>query len=285
MVAEGDSEKPGHMLTHSVSLIDETVHIEVLGRHLTETTTPALSVLDDLPQNATLKQKVLAIDGLLICEGNCEPSLKDLADKMGNFYDKNKKEIIAKIEGHTIRHINCSILANEEKRCSTCKTYRQTLMVKRTRKKQKLQGIKYSIYAEDGMCTHYNLYNNILFTDTSFSMRTKLSILNTPEKRQHLNIYKHQTKALVAKMQRMQQRWEKVQKESTLILTDDMSSDLMSIMSEEGKTCHITDLPEDSFRKIFWEQQVTLSMTSQCIHQTVHTCTHARLYMYIIGCV
>ena len=42
-----------------------------------------------------------------------------LADKVGHFYD-NRKNIIAKIEGQTIRHINCTLLIQEGTRCGAC---------------------------------------------------------------------------------------------------------------------------------------------------------------------
>lgn len=83
---------PSHILTHTVTVAEDgSLHVEVLGRHLSRETTPALSVLDTLTQNATLKQKVHLINTLKVCSGNPEPSLLKLADKKGNFYTIEKE--------------------------------------------------------------------------------------------------------------------------------------------------------------------------------------------------
>lgn len=131
---------PSHILTHTVTVAEDgSLHVEVLGRHLSRETTPALSVLDTLTQNATLKQKVHLIDTLKVCPGNPEPSLLKLADKKGNFYTI-RKSLIAKIEGQTIRHVNCAMLIQEGTRCAACSAHRQSLMVKRSRQRTQIQG-------------------------------------------------------------------------------------------------------------------------------------------------
>jgi len=61
------------------------LHVEVLGRHLSKDTTPALSILDGLPKRTTLKKKAALIDTLTVCAGNSDPSMLALADKGGNF--------------------------------------------------------------------------------------------------------------------------------------------------------------------------------------------------------
>ena len=131
---------PSHILTHTVTVAEDgSLHVEVLGRHLSRETTPALSVLDTLTQNATLKQKVHLIDTLKVCPGNPEPSLLKLADKKGNFYTI-RKSLIAKIEAQTIRHVNCAMLIQEGTRCAACSAHRQSLMVKRSRQRTQIQG-------------------------------------------------------------------------------------------------------------------------------------------------
>ena len=130
---------PPHILTHTVTVAEgSSLHVEVLGRHLSTETTPALSVLDTLSRSATLKQKVHLIDTLKVCSGNPEPSLQDLADKVGNFYNIRNR-LIAKIEGQTIRHVNCAVLIQEGTRCAACSAHRQCLMVKCSRQRTRIQ--------------------------------------------------------------------------------------------------------------------------------------------------
>ena len=66
----------------------------------------------------------------------------------------------------------------------------------------------------------------------SFSLRTRLNILGTPDKRKHMRHYVQRTRALLAQVQRVKARWQKVQEESTLEIEEGLSSDLVTIMAE-----------------------------------------------------
>ena len=69
----------------------------------------------------------------------CKGHYQKLADKVGNSYDI-RKNIIANIEGQTIRHINCTLLIQEGTRCGSCLAYRHSLMVKHSRQNKRIQG-------------------------------------------------------------------------------------------------------------------------------------------------
>ena len=142
-IAAADTLPPTHMLTHTVMAAeDSTLHVEVLGRILSKETTPSLSVLDGLPHNTTLKRKVELIAKLKVCAGNMGQSLLDLAEKGGNFYNI-KRDLVAKVEHNTIRHVNCAILIKEGERCPACAAHRNSLRVKLSRRRKRKQGQSY----------------------------------------------------------------------------------------------------------------------------------------------
>ena len=139
-IEASDTLPPTHKLTHTVMAAEDgTLQIEVLGRILSKDTTPALSILDGLPHNTTVKRKVALIAKLKVCAGNSGQSFLDLAEKGGNFYNV-KRELVAKTEHNTIRHVNCAILIKEGERCLACTAHRKSLRVKLSRQRRRKQG-------------------------------------------------------------------------------------------------------------------------------------------------
>ena len=90
-IVASDTNPPKHKLIHTVKENEDgSLLVEVLGKHLHSTTTPALNVLDKLPRHTSLQRKVKIIDNLKICIGNEESSFIDLADKNGQFFARRK---------------------------------------------------------------------------------------------------------------------------------------------------------------------------------------------------
>ena len=103
------------------------------------------------------------------------------------------------------------------------------------------------------------------------SKHTPFSMLDTPAKRMRLRHHLQRAKALAIQVQRQKVRLEKVQQQSDIILEEDMASDLMAVMGEAKS--EVEKLPESSFKRMFWEQQVTY--TNTC------TVTIESLYVHI----
>ena len=129
-----------NILTHSLETKDDgLVSIQLFGRELNKNTTPSLQVLDAVSQKAPLSTTVAIVDSLTVCPGNDDPSLVELADKKGEFVNI-KKQVVAKVENGTARHINCTMLIDSGSRCDACSKHRKTLIVKCNRKKKRKQG-------------------------------------------------------------------------------------------------------------------------------------------------
>ena len=137
--------QPVNVMTHSIEESENgDLSIQVFGKILNKTTTKALDILDTLPKNASLKQKVAIISRLNICKGNDDDDFLGLANRQGHFIDV-KGQTIAKVQNGTIRHIKCAMLTNDVK-CDACTRHRKSLMVKRSRRKKTIKG-----------CIHYLL--------------------------------------------------------------------------------------------------------------------------------
>lgn len=80
---------------------------------------------------------------------------------------------------------------------------------------------------------------------------------------------------------------DKVQQQSTLVIHEELSSDLVSIMDSAAE--EIQKLPDTTFKKMFWDQQVlTYNVTSNTIFYNTFnqycTCmTH--IFYYILHCM
>ena len=125
---------PTHMISHTITGEGDALHIEVLGRHLSNDA-PALSILKGLPKSTTLKRKVQLIDRFKLCSGNSDPSMLALADREGKFYNIRGAPV-AEVEQKTIRHVKCEVLIVKGKRCHACERHRISL----SRKGKTMQG-------------------------------------------------------------------------------------------------------------------------------------------------
>ena len=104
------------------------------------------------------------------------------------------------------------------------------------------------------VCVQDSNYNWKLTSIAAPSKHTPFSLLDTPAKRMRLRHQYQRAKALAMQVQRRKARLEKVQQQSVVILEEDMASDLVAVMGEARK--EMEKLPESSFKRMFWEQQV-----------------------------
>lgn len=93
-----------------------------------------------------------------------------------------------------------------------------------------------------------------MFHTGSQSENTRLSILNTPQKRERVKYHQRRSRALLMQKVRLEAKLAKLQEESTVIAEDDLSDDLLTILTKEEHS--IRDLPGNNIKRLFWEQQV-----------------------------
>ena len=110
-------------------------------------------------------------------------------------------------------------------------------------------------------------------------MRTPFSLLDTPGKKRHMRQVLQRLRALLAQVQRTKARLEKVQQQSTLVIEEELSSNLLAIMAEAEEG--VQKLPDNSFKKMFWEQQVHICIGSTYLTMHPNTICVYILYNYI----
>lgn len=140
--------------------------------------------------------------------------------------------VIATVDGSTIRHIKCDYLISQGggKRCDVCKHYRKTLTSMLARKE------------------------NSTTDRTAPNSHVNYRYLSSPEKVkriQRLHTLQRQTKL---QLERMKARISQSIEENGIEVDDEVHDHLVSIAQENAENVLAT-CPEDSFRRIFWEQQ------------------------------
>ena len=111
------------------------------------------------------------------------------------------------------------------------------------------------------------IQNTLSFTRL-FSMKTPFSVLDTLGKRKHVKQLLQRARTLQAQVQRTKARLAQVQQQSTMAVEEELSEDLVAIMAEADEG--MQKLPEGSFKKMFWKQQV-----QKCNHYKYFTTMHA----------
>ena len=134
----------------------------------------------------------------------------------------------------SLYHVNCEVLIKPEvnRRCEYCKNHRKSLsaMACRTQKDKR----------------------------TDPSSHTNYSYLNTPEKNERLSRLHQQSRTLSIRVSYLQQRLSSVTIEHGITLTDNLHQDVVKIATANTKNVYC-NYPEDSFQRLFWDQQVKAS--------------------------
>ena len=135
------------------------------------------------------------------------------------------------VYAQTVRYKSCEMVTNGVK-CGQCVQYRDSLRKSfhRWEKKKKSSPSR----------------------RTSTSSCTNFALLNTPEKLQR---YKKLKSRLVSTERKLKDAMEKLTLQHGVILEPQMNDDLTTIMEEMSEDVEKMN-PEQSFRRLFWEQQL-----------------------------
>jgi len=93
---------------------------------------------------------------------------------------------------------------------------------------------------------------------TDPSSHTNYSCLHTPEKDERMSRIQQEKRKLNIRISQLQERISSVTAKVGITLTDDLHNDVVKIAAANTKRVHST-YSEDSFQRIFWDQQVQAS--------------------------
>ena len=194
------------------------------------------------------------ISGSVCCQGNSDPEFLNLPnihkDAMMDHSSKHLKSFIPAVAipmyigenrvavidatrtgQSTLFHVDCEILIqpSSNNRCIACTKHRKSLSAMKARKSKD--------------------------TDkTDPSSHTNYAFLCTPEKNERLHRLQQAKKRAKLQSDRLKQKIEEVVDQSGVVVDDELHEDLRNIAAECTEQVHKA-CPEDTFKRLFWDQQ------------------------------
>ena len=233
------------IITHSVRVnTDLSWEAFVQGQRVTSSKSKLLAKFPDVLDIECLNSLITCLDMSTICPGHPDKNFVEMLSTMkGKISSRHGKETVAIIDSfapvflngetynQTVRHVQCEIITNTAK-CTHCIQYRNSL--------------RKSFHS-------WKKRNSTSPTRrTSTSSCTNFTLLNTPEKLQR---YKNLKRRSLATERRLKDVMEKLTLKHGISLDEHMHNDFETIMHEMTEKVQQSHA-EDSFRRIFWEQQL-----------------------------
>ena len=146
----------------------------------------------------------------------------------------------------TVRHSNCKLLLDGHRRCSACSIHRHSMRTMLSRKKSS---------------------ENTTSSDPSSHVNYRY--LADHEKTERLHRLHEEVRALNRKVQKMEKKLEEILETHGSTLDEELHNDMKSIMAENAQS--IADKhPNDTFARVFWEQQMKASSLSDARQMRWH---------------
>lgn len=144
----------------------------------------------------------------------------------------------------TVKHVNCSLLLDDKdsQQCSSCKSHRKILLVQLSRRKE----------------------SSLSHVDTS--SHTNYRFLSTPEKIQRMRLMKRDSKILRLRCDGLMNKLAVLMEKRGVYVDENMEKDLVTIMETNSANIE-SEFPDDSFQKLFWQQQMNAVKTSPRGHR------------------
>ena len=233
------------VVTHSITIHDDlTWTATVHGHKVDNKKSPLLSAVPNELNENSLGNLLRKLDQCRVCPGHPDKHFIEMvSSKRGTCKGRNGKDIIAVVDKYapvtlngevydaTVRNSQCEIIISGAK-CEKCVSYRDYL------RKAYHRWIKTKQTSPSRR--------------TSSTSKANFRYLDTPEKEQRYKKLKRRSRETERKLR---DTIERLTQENGVSMEPDMQNDLESIMEE--KTAEVRNMyPENSLRRIFWEQQL-----------------------------
>ena len=232
------------IVTHSLTVNNDfTWTAFVHGYQVNDKTSQALANFSEKLDSQSLNALLMQLDRCTVCPGHPDKHLVEMLSSMkGKLTSRHGDDIVASLDSYapvmlngevyvqTIRFKSCEIIVGSAK-CGHCIQYRDSLRKSFHRWEKK--EISPSRRTATSSCTNFALFN-------------------TPEKLQR---YKKLKSRSVATERKLKDAMEKLTLQHGVTLEPQMQDDLTSIMEEMSDEVRKMNL-EQSFRRLFWEQQL-----------------------------
>lgn len=226
-------------ISHSLSIRPNlTWDLFVHGKPVSSETCSALSSASLCICPGSVNAFLKLIDSLSICAGHPDSKFIELAQARKGSFTSAILDTYAPVNlkgetyAQTVRTLSCEVLIPlPSVRCSVCLKYRNTLRYMCSRQKKKME------QSQSPSSSHAN--NRFLCTPQRNEKMKRL--------RERATLAETKTKQLTKMLDRLVK--------DSISVDDDLNSDLANIMDEQTEKVR-QECPEDTFRRIFWEEQV-----------------------------
>ena len=233
------------IVTHCLTVNNDftwTAHVH--GHHVDGKKSQVLANFSEKLDPQSLNALLTQLDRCTVCPGHPDKHLVEMLSSMkGKLTSRHGDGIVASLDSYapvvlngevctqTVRNKSCEIIVNSAK-CGHCVQYRDSLR-KSFHRWQKRKIISPSRRTATSSCTNF-------------------ALLNTPEKLQRYR--KLKTRSLATE-RKLKDAVEKLTLQHGETLEPQTQDDLTSIMEEMSNEVRKMN-PEQSFRRLFWEQQL-----------------------------
>ena len=233
------------IVTHSLTVHSDFTWVTfVHGHTVDDKKSQVLANFSEKLDSQSLNFLLSQLDRCMVCPGHPDKHLVEMLSCMkGKLTSRHGDDIVATLDSYapvvlngemytqTVRYKSCEIVVNSAK-CGHCVDYRDSPR-KSFHRWQKKKSASPSRRTGTSSCTNF-------------------ALLNTPEKLQRYR--KLKTRSLATK-RKLKDAMEKLTLQRGVTLEPQMHDDMTSIMEEMSDEVRKAN-PEESFRRIFWEQQL-----------------------------
>ena len=226
---------------------DHSWSVSVNGAEFHHENSEILSSFPETIDVHTLELLIATLDKCIICPGNPDHKFVEMAEaKKGKLISRNGDQVTARLDkaqsvvvdgimySSTVRATNCDVLIKGRK-CAACVAYRKCLR---------------------SMYHHWVKQNRKSPVQDPSSSKINIRYLNTPEKISRYSKLRGKCRAQSKEIERLKKRIEDAVEKNNVCLDSTMNNDFIQIMNEMTETVH-SEHPEGSFKRIFWDQQVS----------------------------
>ena len=246
------SAQSAPVVTHSLKINSDLTWLAfVHGHRVDSKLSPPLSTIPDKLDPEALNRLLSKLDTSTVCPGHPDKQFVEMVLSKKGKLPSRSGEVVASVDTYapvklngemyaqTVRNMSCEIIVNGIK-CSKCVKYRGTL-----------RKAHYRWVAQKNMSPKRR---------TSSTSRINFQLLNTPEKQQR---YRNLKARSVAAERKLKEAMKKLTRERGVNLEPQLHDDLTSVMNELTGEIR-QNYPEDSFRRLFWEQQLQALKAKDC---------------------
>lgn len=193
--------------------------------------------LRNMPEHLSsdsLNDLLQQLNNLNVCYGQCDPHFISMFKARKGKIFSSSGNVVAFLDSHiqvTIRTVSCQLLSTFKK-CPSCTAYRNTLRA---------------------MYSGWSKRSSSDFSDVS--SHTNDHYLSTPEKIFKMSNLKRKVKSVEKQVRTLKARIEHLTQQEGESIDSALQDDLLSVMEENNRSI-MDAYPENSFARVFWEQQL-----------------------------